>query len=377
LTNLLSFLDEVTQRLDEGKSVEVCYVDFSKAFESVSHSFLLYKLDLLGITNRIRLWVESFLTDRTYVVKVGSEASNQTWACSGLPQGSILGPLLFLVYIDDLLRSIRCPTFAFADDVKITTSAGRTALAEDVERVAQWADKWDLPLNFHKCHLLTQGGGDMQVEIEGKDIAINAVSKVKDLGVMVSSDFKWATQCRAASQKARNELFRLRSALTCRAPEVFLPLYQAFVRPHLEYCVQAWAPYFKKDIACIEGVQRLATRMIPGLRGRSYEERLDILNLFSMERRRLRGDLIETFKLLKGLNKIDGDLFKLLPESRTRGHHLKVAKPRSKLQLRVNFFSNRVINAWNKLPDSKVQAQSVASFKRALDRSWESLFNSR
>ena len=367
LTNLISFLDEVTKRLDEGIPVEVCYIDFSKAFDSVNHRLLLNKLSLLGISGSIHRWIEDFLTLRHFKVCVGQATSTRAPACSGVPQGSILGPLLFLIFINDLLRSFKCPAFAFADDIKIVSSMERQMLESDIEKLVKWTQLWDLPLNAAKCHVLTQGEG-ITTTIGENDVLINPSTEVKDLGVRVTSNFKWNTQCKVAAQKARGELFRLRSALTCREPAVFIPLYKAFVRPHLEYCVQAWAPYFKKDIAVIEQVQRLATRMLPGMKHIPYEDRLDILGMFSMERRRLRGDLIETFKMLRGLSSFDGHgIFQVDSQTSTRGHPLKLKKPHVRLQTRANFFSIRVINAWNKLPESLVSLTSVNAFKRALD----------
>ena len=118
---------------------------------------------------------------------------------------------------------------------------------------------------------------------------------------MIGKDFKPGKQCQAAANKARKELFRLRKSLSCRAPKVFLPLYKAIVRPHLEYCVQAWAPYLHKDIDVLERVQRLATRMIWDQKGKTYDQRLEDLRLFSLKRRRVSGDLIEAYKIVRGV----------------------------------------------------------------------------
>jgi ribonuclease P/MRP protein subunit RPP40 len=206
-------------------------------------------------------------------------------------------------------------------------------------------------------------------------IKLNAVSTVRDLGISVSADFKPAAQCLRAAKTARRELFRLRNVVSCRRPEVFLPLYTAIVRPHLEYCVQSWSPYFSKDIECLEKVQRLATKMMAGLRNMPYEDRLKSLGLFSLRRRRARGDLIETFKILKGITKGDvRHLFELAPNRGTRGHNLKLRKTHAHLTGRANFFSNRVINMWNKLPMEVVCCERVVAFKHSLDKCWGVLF---
>ena len=367
LTNLLVFLDEVTRRLDEGIQVDVCYLDFSKAFDSVNHKLLEVKLQNLGVLGKAKEWIVKFLSDRTFTVRVGDHTSEPERVTSGVPQGSVLGPLLFLVFINDLARDLQNPCFMFADDVKL---AGQD-LERDVETVRRWSTQWDLPLNLAKCQLLTTRA-DAQAEGE---LGLQHVSEVKDLGVIISKDFKPALQCQAAASKARGVLFMICAAISCRQPNVFITLYKAIVRPHLEFCVQAWSPYYNKDITCLERVQRLATRMTAGQRGRTYEERLADLNLFSLTRRRMRGDLIETFKIVKGLSGLKFDeLFEFSPSLATRGHSLKLQQHHSRLEIRAKFFTNRVVPLWNKLPEAVVSCATVIAFKSALDGCWEVVF---
>jgi len=148
----------------------------------------------------------------------------------------------------------------------------------------------------------------------------------------------------------------------------FKIIYNTYVRPHLEYCEQAWSPYLQKDKACLEKVQRRATKMVKGLKKLPYETRLKRLGIYTLERRRLRGDLIETFKILTGKERIDFFDFELADAtSWLRGHSLKLYKPRCRTTLRQNFFSIRVINEWNKLPQSVIEAPSVNAFKNRLD----------
>jgi hypothetical protein len=251
LTNLLFFLDEITRRLEEGRQVEVCYLDFSKAFDSVCHRLLIQKLRWFGLSAILINWVEDFLKSRYFSVRVGEYLSLPVPATSGVPKGSVLGPLLFIMYIDDLVRNLKNPCFAFADDVKIVSSSSRISLLDDIQRVLDWSVCWDLPINHEKCNLLTRQSEPLSVSIDQQLTTIKSVDLVRDLGTMVAADFKPAEQCLHAAKTARRELFRLRAALSCRRPEVFLPLYKALVRPHLEYCVQAWAPYYSKDINCL------------------------------------------------------------------------------------------------------------------------------
>ena len=375
LTNLLCYLDEVTERIDEGKMVEVCYLDFSKAFDSVSHRLLLHKLRFFGIGGKLHKWLTEFLIDRTFWVRVGEADSAVGQLTSGVPQGSVLGPLLFLLFINDLAEITSSPCFIFADDVKVVGSKGRIELESDVAKIVDWSHKWDLPLNAEKSQLLSKAETPLIAEGEWGLFEVGPVLSTKDLGVTVTADFSWSTQCEVAAHNARRALFKLRSVLSCRKSDVFLPYYKAIVRPHLEYCVQAWSPLYKKDASCLEKVQQLATRMIEGQKGKPYEERLSQLKLFSLERRRVRGDLIETFKIKKGFSGVNaGEFFVDAPYRGTRGHEHKLMKQRCRLNTRAHFFSNRVVNRWNSLPEEIVNLPNVPAFKAALDARWNELF---
>ncbi|MGL5622948.1 RNA-directed DNA polymerase, partial [Cetobacterium sp.] len=366
LTNLLQFLNEVTRRLDAGIQVNVCYLDFSKAFDSVSHKLLLLKLDAFGIVGGIKEWIAQFLV-RDFCVKVGDSLSNTSIITSGVPQGSVLGPLLFLLFINDLANQLQNSAFIFADDVKI---AGEE-LKKDIEVVKRWSLEWDLPLNHEKCQIL----GIDKENIHGAPNPYPCVSEVKDLGVMITKDLKVARQCLYAASKARTELFRLCATISCKRSEIFLPLYKTIVRPHLEYCVQAWSPYMRKDIAQLEKVQRLATKMIEGQRSKSYEQRLRDLNLYSLESRRLRGDLIETFKIVKGISGLSFEqFFSNVTDDRTRGHHCRLQRRHARLGIRANFFTHRVVPHWNKLSQKVVQSTTVSEFKSGLDECWRAVF---
>ena len=156
--------------------------------------------------------------------------------------------------------------------------------------------------------------------------------------------------------------------ITYKGKKLIKPLYKAIVRPHLEYCIQAWRPYRKKDIDMLERIQRRATKMIPELRDLSYEERLKECGLTTLETRRLRGDQIEVFKILNGYENIDRNIFfSLKKDSRTRGHEVKLVKDQCRLDIRKHSFSQRTINEWNKLSTDCVTASSVNMFKNKID----------
>ena len=171
-----------------------------------------------------------------------------------------------------------------------------------------------------------------------------------------------------AASKGNQILGLIRRNITYKGKKLIIPLYKAIVRPHLEYCIQAWRPYRKKDIDTLERIQRRATKMIPELRDLSYEERLKECGLTTLETRRLRGDQIEVFKILNGYENIDRNMFfSLKKDSRTRGHEVKLVKDQCRLDIRKHSFSQRTINEWNKLSTDCVTASSVNMFKNKVD----------
>ena len=197
---------------------------------------------------------------------------------------------------------------------------------------------------------------------------LKSAQSVKDLGVTVESSFKFAKQCKDAAAKANRMLGFIKRNFSFKSKSIILPLYNSLVRPHLEYAVQFWAPHHEKDIAKLESVQRRATKMIPSLRNKSYEERLAELNLFSLGKRRLRGKLIECFKILKGFTNVEFDkLFLIDDATRTRGngHKLKCRQVRS--DCTKFFYTNDIVREWNKLPSSIVQCNTINTFKTKLD----------
>ena len=386
---LLEVMNKWTETIDQGYHIDTVYMDFMKAFDTVPHRRLIGKLASHGINNPILGWIKAFLTDRKQQVQVNGSKSEWMDVTSGIPQGSVLGPVLFVIYINDLPDCIHSETYLFADDTKIfrtiTSEEDCKILQEDLKSAVLWSEKWLLRFHPDKCKSMSVGNPrglkfQYELNIEGKAHKMLSTENEKDIGVTIDPSLNFEKHINEKVNKANSIFAVIRRSYMYLDKETFKPLYIALIRSHLEYANNVWSPYKQKDIDIIENVQRRATKQVIGLRDLSYPERLKLLNLPTLTHRRTRGDMIEVYKLLH--NKYDTDVSTLLKlrsaQSSLRGHSLTLFKPRVNRNLRQNSFTIRVIDTWNSLPQQVVEAPSVNSFKNRLDKYWkdqESIYN--
>ena len=381
---LLYCVHKWINELENDHTVAIFYTDFRKAFDSVSHCKLIRRLEMLGIAGMLLTWVVSFLTERKQRVRVGDMFSDFCDVLSGVPQGSVLGPLLFLGYIDNIVQHpSNSEMVLFADDAKmflnVESNYDIECFQKDIESVCDWAIDWSLSFNAKKCKILQLGTNAIDHIFEMKDgIArsnIEYVTEEKDLGILIDSKLKFRAHVGTVVSKANQMLGIIKRSFDNMGEFAFLNLYKSLVRPHLEYGNVIWSPATVNEIILIEGVQRRATAMIKKCKGLSYEERLRKLGIPTLEYRRHRADLIQVYRLFSGIDRMDANVFFSLHNedepgsvrAETRGHPRKLSKNRYVRRLGRDSFAFRVVNPWNKLPLDVVMAPNLNSFKSRLN----------
>ena len=279
VTQLLKYLNKCVDILVSGGVVDAIYLDFAKAFDTVPHSRLLGKLRSYGINGNVLKWIEAFLRDRTQVVKVNGEESFSAPVLSGIPQGSVLGPLLFVIYINDLPDCISSDSFLFADDTKIfreiTSAEDSVKLQRDLKALEDWSKKWLLQFNADKCHVLTLGKIENIVHThryELYDEQLDHVFEETDLGVTIDHELKFEDHISKKVSKANSIVGLIRRSFAHLDGKLFKQLYTTFVRPHLEYAQAVWSPSSRKLVDMLENVQKRATKLVDGFGALDYDE---------------------------------------------------------------------------------------------------------
>ena len=376
---LLEIVDKWLNSMDRNIATDVAFLDFSKAFDSVPHKRLLTKLRAYGINRQTHKWLENFLQGRRQRVVVKEETSRWQPMTSGVPQGSVLGPVLFTLYINDIPDRVQSLIRLFADDTKvcrdILAATDTATLQADLDALGNWSEDWLLPFNVDKCKLMHLGKLNPKTQYtmsqKGVRCTMAEVKEEKDLGVLVDDELTFSKHIETKVSKANQVLGIIRRTFQFLDKEAFMTLYKSMVRPNLEYASPVWAPALVKHKRAIEQVQRRATKQVPSLKDKSYRARLIDLGLPTLEYRRLRADMLQTYKLQEGYEGIHYNrLMTRDTYDRTRSNSRKLAKVRTNNTRYAKSYRHRIVTPWNKITKPVVTAPNINTFKARLNTEW-------
>ena len=346
---LLNIMNDWTCAIENNNSSDCIYLDYQKAFDTVPHKRLISKLYAYNIDEKIINWIKYYLSERKQYVEINGQKSEWQKVTSGIPQGSVLGPLLFLIYINDLPDGITSTIYMYADDTKlyreIKSPDDHQILQNDLSKLCTWSKKWLLKFHPKKCSCLTIGKKleSLSYSYDLSSHIIEQVKSIKDIGVTMDSELSFDEHINIKIDTANKIVGIIRRSYRYLNCEIFLPLYKCLVRSHFDYAVSVWDPYKIKHITDIEDVQRRATKLIPEIKKLCYPERLKKLNL--------RGQMIEVYKIINNIHdsKVSDKLlaFRKNVAFNLRGNDYTLEQKRIYKPECKNFFSNKIVPTWN------------------------------
>lgn len=312
-TQLLATFDEWFHAIENKKEVDVIYVDYAKSFDSVRHDKLIYKLARAGISGKLLRFIQSFLTNRSYCVRINGSFSQDYPIETSVPQGSVLGPLLFLVYINDLPSYLppEVGVKLFADDVKLYYAHPPgdpcDALHLAVRGLEQWSSDWEISIAAQKCAALYLGKQNVRSRYSINSLPIPEVDSMLDLGVIVDTKLIFSAHVSHVVKIAYFKAYQILKAFKTRNLNTLIFAYKVYVRPHLEYALEAWSPGKVSDKQHLKESKNtlLETPLKCGLSEASHAERLRISGIEFLEHRRKQADLSMIFKIAKGRVNLD------------------------------------------------------------------------
>lgn len=373
-TQLLSSMNDWYTAMQNKSCTDIIYIDFAKAFDTVNHNFLLFKLKQIGIDGKIFAFIKNFLSGRSFQVKIDETLSKSMPVKSGVPQGSVLGPLLFLIYINDLPMNLpkEVKIKIFADDVKLYIKHSNDQNVNILEKallsLEEWANTWKLQIAPKKCFALYLGKNNNHIYFLNNS-EIPSTETVKDLGVTVDNKLCFSKHIGNITKIAYLKLNQILRILKTRNLKILIQAYKTYVRPQLEYAVEVWNPPNNFEINRIEKVQKTFIFRafkkcgIKMAKNEKYENRLKICNLQDLKSRRNLLDLTMVYKILNFSTHLNPWVY----------FHKNIRSNRRALSLRNqntsaknhNFFV-RTIHPWNKISEEIILSNNSDLFSKRL-----------
>jgi len=371
VTQLLSSFDAWYKAILNNQGIDCIFIDFKKAFDSVPIRYLIYKLSNIGIKGKLLNWISNFLSNRTASVKINNNYSDPIPIMSGIPQGTIIGPVLFLIYINDIIYRIPSPTktMLFADDLKIfcefSANNDNACLQESLIKIEEWCIDWALDISLNKTCTFHIGKNNPRKRYILFGTILQTVSSVTDLGITFTDKLSFEAHLTKIIKKAYHRSILVLNNINSSNPKIFSLAFKSYVRPILEYASIIWSPKTKKLILKIEQIQKWFTRIALAkckISKMNYENRLKFLNLESLVLRRTLFDLSTIFRLTKNFTHLDPTRFVDFSTRPIRNKHnlqLRVPKKISKTE---HWIINRSLNLWNVLPIQIINSPNPKSF---------------
>jgi len=360
--------------------VDCFFSDINKAFDQVSHSKLLFVLERYGISGNLLAWFRCFLSNRRQRVKVGRSFSAFEPNSSGVPQGGVSSPLVFILYVNcwpSVVTELGVQSKLFADDGKCYLAVqgdSSHVFSAAVNASSDHLQSLQLRFSLPKCSIIHFGRSNPDLPLSVSGSAIKSVDCERDLGVFIDQHLTFATHYATIVQRAFGRMHQLLRSFEIRDRQFLVQLFRVYVLPIVMYASEVWSPYLLKDIDGIEKVQRWWTKRIPGLHCMSYIDRLNLLGLESLELLRLKADLLFAYKVCNGLVTISNSS-SFLPRvgdlacgrlASNRGHAHKLIKLPARLGCRRYFFTCRIFQVWNALQPNVANACSLEVFRAKL-----------
>ena len=369
-TQLVDFIDEIQRSMNSQQQTDLLFIDFSKAFDTVPHKRLLNKLKFYGIRGPLLQWISSWLTKRYQRVIVDGESSSATTVKSGVPQGTVLGPLMFLVYINDINENITSSVRLFADDCVIyktvTTPQDSKQLQEDLHKICEWTHKWQMKINVEKCAVLrcTRFLNPIQYTytISGHNVDIKKCHTY--LGVAIDNTMSWSSHIQTVSNRATKVLNFIKRNLNNCPSDTKRTAYLTLVRPIMEYAAPVWDPYYNTDIYKLEKVQRRAARWILSDYSRnSVTSLLSSLSIPTLQQRHQSSRLTLFYKIINNTLPISIPSHYQRTQFCTRQHHPNhFILPQATLNTYKYSYYPRTVKDWNELPINIIESRNLDEF---------------